>query len=67
MVMNLPTIQETQFRSLGREDCLENGMTAHSSLLDLENHTDRGAWLATGHSVAKSDRTERVTLSLSQN
>ena len=58
MVNNLPTVHETQVQSLGREDRLEKGMAAHSNRLGLENHMDRGAWLATGHSVAKSDRTE---------
>ena len=57
-VKHLPTMQETQVRSLGWEDRLEKGMVAHSSLLGLENHMDRGAWLATGRSVAKSGRTE---------
>ena len=33
MVKNLPAMQETQVRSLGREDSLEKGMPAHSSIL----------------------------------
>ena len=33
MVKNLPAMQETWVQSLGREDPLEKGMTAHSSLL----------------------------------
>ena len=33
MVKNLPAMQETQVRSLGREDTLEKGMTTHSSIL----------------------------------
>ena len=36
MVKNLPAIQEmqeTQVRSLGREDPLEEGMATHSSIL----------------------------------
>ena len=32
-VKNLPTMQETQVRSLGSEDPLEKGMTTHSSIL----------------------------------
>ena len=55
---NLPAMQDTRVQSLGWEDRLEKGMVAHSSLLGLENHMDRGAWLATGRSVAKSGRTE---------
>ena len=33
MVKNLPAMQETQVQSLGWEDPLEKGMTAHSSIL----------------------------------
>ena len=33
MVKNLPAMQETQVRSLGREDPLEKGMVTHSSIL----------------------------------
>ena len=33
MVKNLPAMQETQVRSLGREDPLEEGMATHSSSL----------------------------------
>ena len=33
MVKNLPAVQETWVRSLGREDPLENGMVSHSSIL----------------------------------
>ena len=33
MVKNLPVIQETQVRSLGREDPLEKGRATHSSIL----------------------------------
>ena len=32
-VKNLPAKQETQVRSLGREDPLEKGMAMHSSIL----------------------------------
>ena len=32
-VKNLPMMQETQVRSLGREGPLEKGMAAHSSIL----------------------------------
>ena len=33
MVKNLPAMQETWVRSLGREDLLEKGMAIHSSIL----------------------------------
>ena len=33
MVKNLPVMQDTQVLSLGREDPLKKGMTAHSSIL----------------------------------
>ena len=33
MVKNLPAMQETWVRSLGREDPLEKGMATHSSTL----------------------------------
>ena len=32
MVKNLPVVQETQVRSLGREDPLEKEMATHSSI-----------------------------------
>ena len=33
MVKNLPAMQESWVQSLGREDPLEKGMAAHSSIL----------------------------------
>ena len=33
VVKNLPTMQETQARSLGREDLLEKEVATHSSIL----------------------------------
>ena len=33
MVKNLPAMLETQIRSLGREEPLEEGMATHSSIL----------------------------------
>ena len=57
-VKNLFAIKElkkTWVRLLGQEDPLEEGMTAHSSILVfLENPMDRGAWCAAVHNVAKS-------------
>ena len=51
-------MQEMQVRSLGREDPLEKEMATHSSILDLGNPMDRGAWWATVQgSCKKSDMT----------
>ena len=36
MVKNLPAMQETQARSLGQEDPLEEGMATHSGILAWE-------------------------------
>ena len=54
MVKHLPAMQETWVQSLGQEDPLEKEMATHSSILFLENPTDRGAWPATICGVAKS-------------
>ena len=37
-------MQEIRVRFLDQEDPLEKGMATHSSILALENPTDRGAW-----------------------
>ena len=53
MVKSSPAKQETQVRSLGREDPLEKEMATHSSILD------RKAWRAIVYGVAKElDMTE---------
>ena len=52
MVKNLPAMEQTQVRSLGREDPLEKGMATQSSILAW-----RIPWTeATVHGVAKSRR-----------
>ena len=56
VVKNLLAIQEMQetwARSLGQEDPLEEERATHSYCC-LENPTDRGAWQATVHRVAKN-------------
>ena len=53
-VKNSLAMQETWVRSLGWEDALEKRMAAHSSILGLENSTDRGPWQATVHGATKS-------------
>ena len=64
-VKMLPAMQETQVPSLSWEDPLEKGMATHSSILAWRIPMDRGAWWATVHGVAKPNRTEQLTLSLS--
>ena len=51
MVKYLPAVQETQVRSLGWEDPLEEEMATHSSILGLENPMVVGTWQATVHGV----------------
>ena len=43
-VKRLPTMRETQVRSLGQEDPLEKEMATHSSTLAWKNPMDGGAW-----------------------
>ena len=52
VVKNLPTIQEMQARSLGREGWKKNGNPFEYSC--LENPIDRGDWQVTACGVAKS-------------
>ena len=44
---NLPTVQETRVRSLGKEDPLGKEMATHSSILAWETHGQRSL---VGHS-----------------
>ena len=46
--------QEMQVQSLSWEDPLEEEMATNSIILAWESPMDRGAWLATIHSVAES-------------
>ena len=48
--------QETQVRSLGREDPSEEEMATHSSILPWESPMDRGAWVC-----KESDMTEGLS------
>ena len=54
MVKHLPAMQETQVRSLGREDPLEKEMATPLQYPYLENSIDGGAWRATVRGVTKS-------------
>ena len=65
MVKNLPAMKETRVRSLGREDPLEKGMAAHSSILawrfpwteepgglqSMESQRGRHSWATDRHTV----------------
>ena len=51
-------MQETRVRSLGGEDPLEKGVTAHSRTLAWRLHPmGRGGWRTTARGVAESDVT----------
>ena len=54
VVKNLPAVQETRVRSLGREDPLEEGMATQSSILVWRIPMDRGTWRAAVYGVTKS-------------
>ena len=49
-----PAMWETWVQSLGWEDPQDEGMATHSSILAWKIPTDRGAWWATVHGVAKN-------------
>ena len=51
---NLPAMWETWVQSLSGEETLEEGMATYSSILAWRILTDRGAWRAAVHGVAKS-------------
>ena len=58
-------MQETQVRSLGRENPLEKRMATHSSILAWRiPWTEEPGRLHTVHGVAESDTTEQLTLLL---
>ena len=62
-VKRLSAMQETQVRSLGREDPLEKAMAAHSSPLawKIPWTEEPGSYSPWGHK--ESDTTERLSLS----
>ena len=53
-IKNPPAMWETQVRSLGWEDPLEEEMATHFSILAWRNPMDRGALWTTVHGVVKS-------------
>ena len=58
MENNPPAMQKTLFQSLGWDNSLEDSMETHSSILALENPTDRGGWWAIVHRFTELDMTE---------
>ena len=53
-VKNLPAMQETWVRSLGRDDPPGEGKSYPLQYSCLGNPMDRGTWTATVHGVAES-------------
>ena len=51
---SLPSIQETQVRSLGWEDPLQKGMATHAGILAWRIPWTEDTWRATVHGVVKS-------------
>ena len=64
-VKNLPVMLETQVRSLGRKDPLEEGLETYSVFLSGESHGERSlaGYSPWGHK--ESDMTEQLTLTYS--
>ena len=63
-VRDLPTIQETRVRSLGREDPLENEMATHSSILAWRILCTEEPDRLQSTGLQESDTIEQLTLSL---
>ena len=53
-VKNLAAMRDTQVRSLGWEDPLEEEMATHSSIFAWRIPMDTGAWRTVVHGMAKS-------------
>ena len=62
MVKKLPSMQETQVRSLGWEDPLEKGKTTHSSFLDWRIPWTEKPGRLQSMGLKELDRTELITL-----
>ena len=59
---NLPAMQETRFRFLGREDPLQKGMATHSSILawEIPRTEEPGRLQSMGHRVRHDLATEKT-------
>ena len=66
IVKNLPTMQETQLQSLGREDPLEKEMATHSVFLPGELRGQRSLKSYSPWGRKQVDMTERLTLHISR-
>ena len=66
MVKNLPAMQETWVRSLGREDPLENGMATHFGILAWRIPWTRRLAGYSPWGQKELDTTEQLTLSFSE-
>ena len=58
MVKNLPTVPETQVRSLGQEDALEKEIGNLLQYSCLGDPIDGGAWQGPVHGVTESEKVE---------
>ena len=59
-VKNLPSMPETQDRSLGWEDALEKGMASQSNILAWNSKDRGGAWWTTVHEVEMSQTNKAI-------
>ena len=65
MVKNLTALQETWVQSVGQEDPLEEGMATQSSILAWRIPWTEEPGRLQSMGLQESDKTERLTLSLS--
>ena len=54
-LLAIQELQETQVRSLGQEDPLEEGMATHSSILAWRIPCTRGSWRAMVHEFTRTE------------
>ena len=66
MAKNLPVIQETRVRSLGRKDLLEKGWQPTLAFLSGKSHGERSLVGYSPWGCKESDTTEQLTLSVSR-